>query len=156
MIDAGDPTGSARDRWARFCRDAPELARTVEDRFAANRHHVIGTVRADGAPRLSGTEVRIEPTGVSLGMMADSRKLADVRRDPRVEIHSAPLEDDLVHGDAKLAGRLLPRDERPEAEPGAGYFELLVERVSVVRVEDEELVITSWDATHGAREQRRR
>jgi hypothetical protein len=153
------PHGSssvAHVRWERFLDDAPELARRVRDRFAANLHHVIGTVRPSGAPRLSGTEVRIEPTGVTIGMMAGSRKLADVRRDPRVELHSAPLEDELRTGDARLIGRLIERDDLLPDHPGAGHFDLLVDRVVLTRVEDGHLVVTSWDPELGLREQRRR
>ena len=152
----GPARGAPAARWEAILDDAPDLARRVRERFTANRHHVIGTVRADGAPRLSGTEVRIEPTGVSLGMMAGSRKLADVRRDPRVELHSAPLEEGLTDGDARLTGRLVERDEALPEHPDAGHFELLVERVVLVRVEGDELVVTTWDPVAGEREHRRR
>lgn len=139
--------------WKQVCDEAPELAASVRARFASNLHHVIGTVRADGAPRLSGTEVRIGDDEVQLGMMPDSRKLEDVRRDPRVEIHSAPLEEDLREGDAKLAGRLL--DAGPvEGQPGSA-FTLDIERVGLVRVVDDELVLTTWTPGGGVRTTRR-
>lgn len=138
--------------WRRVRDEAPELAASVRARFAANLHHVIGTVRADGAPRLSGTELQIDDE-VWLGMMPGSRKLEDVRRDPRVEIHSAPLEEDLREGDAKLAGRLL--DAGPvEGQPGSA-FTLDIERVGLVRVVDDELVITTWTPGGGVRTIRR-
>ena len=146
----------ARARWVRFLADAPDLARRIGDRFAANPHHVIGTVRSSGAPRLSGTEVTIRPTGVSIGMMVGSRKLADVRRDHRVELHSAPLEHELRAGDARLIGRLIERDDALPDHPGAGHFDLLVDRVVLTRVEGDELVVTTWDPALGLREQRRR
>ena len=93
MSSTGASAGDARARWEAFLSEAPDLARAVRDRFVANLRHVIATVRANGAPRLSGTEGRIEATGVRIGMMAGSQKLVDARRDPRVEIHSAPLEE---------------------------------------------------------------
>lgn len=145
----------AHPDWATIAADAPELAAQVRARFAAHPHHVLGTLRASGAPRLSGTEVHIADRAVSLGMMSGSRKLADVRRDPRVQIHSAPLEHDLSEGDAKLAGRLVEID-RDESEPPDAAFELAIELVSLVRVEHDELVITTWAAGHGASETRRR
>ena len=55
--------------WKDFAASAPMLADVVKARFGSNLHHVIGTVRADGSPRLSGTEVTIEDGEVSLGMM---------------------------------------------------------------------------------------
>lgn len=156
MSDARGVSPEARARWEAFGADAPELAGRVRARFASNRHHVIGTLRPDGAPRLSGTEVDIGPAGVRLGMMAGSHKLADVRRDPRVEIHSAPLEEDLAEGDAKFSGRL---DEVERDEPGhvgAGWFELVLDRVSLVRVEGDQLAFTTWQPDRGLRVTRRR
>jgi uncharacterized protein len=147
---------TARASWEAFAADAPRLAAHIRARFEANLHHVIGTVRPNGSPRLSGTEVMFGPDGVGLGMMAGSRKLADVRRDARVEIHSAPLEEDLAAGDAKLAGRLIEVADPEPAHPGAGSFGLLIDRVSLVRVDADELVIASWEPDRGEREHRRR
>lgn len=142
--------------WAAFAAAAPELAAQVRARFAANLHHIIGTVRPDGAPRLSGTEVTIDEQAVALGMMGGSRKLADVRRDPRVEIHSAPVEDDLAHGDAKLAGRLVEQERDQPEHPGAGFFQLLLDLVCLVRVDRDELLLTTWRPGLEVREIRRR
>lgn len=146
----------AHSHWAAVAADAPRLAAQVRARFAAHPHHVLGTLRASGAPRLSGTEVHIDDRTVSLGMMSGSRKLADARRDPRVEIHSAPLEHDLSEGDAKLAGHLVEIDRDEPEDPDAAAFELAIELVSLVRVEHDELVITTWDPVRGPSETRRR
>ncbi len=86
--------------------------------------------------------------------MDDSHKLDDVRRDPRVELHSAPLEDDLAEGDAKLSGRLVPAG-RPTGLDGF-MFTLDLERVSLVRVDGDELVFTMWDPVRGRRSVRRK
>jgi hypothetical protein len=139
--------------WREFAAAAPDLAEPVEARFRAHIHHIIGTLRADGAPRLSGTEVQSEGGQLRIGMMPDAHKLADVRRDPRVEIHSAPLEPDLAGGDAKVAGRLRAAGE-PEGQPGA-MFELDIERVSLVRVDGDELEFTTWRPGRGVETIRR-
>lgn len=89
-------------------------------------------------------------------MMAGSRKLADARRDPRVEIHSAPLEENLEAGDARLVGRLIPCEDGAPEHPDAGHFGLLLEQAVLVRVGGDELVVTTWDPVHGLTEQRRR
>ncbi len=73
--------------WADIATADPDLAARVRHRFESNLHHVLGTVRPDGSPRLSGSEVSFDDD-VRIGMMPGSRKLADVLRDPRVEIHS--------------------------------------------------------------------
>ncbi len=105
--------------WADIATADPDLAARVRHRFESNLHHVHGTVRPDGSPRLSGSEVSFDDD-VRIGMMPGSRKLADVLRDPRVEIHSTPLEDDLANGDARLTGRLRhvgDTDGRPGSSP---------------------------------------
>ena len=87
-------------------------------------------------------------------MMADSHKLADVRRDPRVEIDSAPLEADLAAGDTKVAGRL-----RSAGRPVAAAqidVELDIQSVSLVRVDGDELVFTTWRPGRGVENIRRR
>jgi hypothetical protein len=38
-------------------------------------------------------------------MMSGSRKSSDLRRDPRLAVHSAPLDTDLAVGDARISGR---------------------------------------------------
>ncbi|MBW3562440.1 MAG: pyridoxamine 5-phosphate oxidase [Actinobacteria bacterium] len=145
----------AETGWAAFEADAPDLAERVRERFAANLHHIIGTVRADGSPRLSGTEVRIGDGDVTVGMMPGSRKLADVQRDPRVEIHSAPLEEDLASGDAKLAGALVELPAPEDGVPGS-YFRVDLGLVSLVQVDGDELAFTTWRPGRGVRTTRRR
>jgi hypothetical protein len=139
--------------WQEFATDAPELAEAVRARFGAHIHHIIGTLRRDGSPRLSGTEVQIEGGQLRVGMMPAAHKLADVLRDPRVEIHSAPLEADLAGGDAKVAGRLRAAGE-PPGQPGS-MFELDIELVSIVRVDGDELEFTTWRPGRGVRTMRR-
>lgn len=143
-----------RANWERFAAEAPSLAESVRARFAANRHHIIGTLRADGSPRLSGTEVQVDGGELRIGMMPDSHKLEDVRRDPRVEIHSAPLEEDLASGDAKVAGRAR-EIHVPMEQPGA-LFAVDIERVSLVRVDGDELELSTWRPERGLRTIRRR
>ncbi len=139
--------------WGEFEHEEPELAEVIRSRFEANLHHVLGTIRSDGAPRLSGTEVRIDRAEVTVGMMSGSQKLSDVQRDPRVEIHSAPLEVDLAAGDAKLAGSLL--EQGPTRGPEGTSFRLRIALASLVRVEGNELVLTAWRPGRGVREIRR-
>jgi hypothetical protein len=140
--------------WITLRSEAPDLARAITDRFEANLHHILGTIRPDGSVRLSGTEVTIDDDQVRVGMMPDSNKLRDVRRDPRVELHSAPLEDDLSNGDAKLAGLLMEVGET-EGQPGVA-FTLDVTKASLVRVIGDQLEFTTWSPTTGLRVSYRR
>ena len=135
------PTGT----WEQLQQQAPDLARSVEGRLAANRHHILGTIRPDGTPRLSGTEVEVTPTELRIGMMPDSLKLRDVQRDPRFELHTAPLDPDLVEGDVKLRGTLRHAGNVPD-QPGSAFV-LDIEHASLVRVDNDALELTIWNPT---------
>lgn len=150
------PSAPRLASWAELERAAEDLATAIRRRFAANLHHVLGTVRLDGTPRLSGTEVAIADGEVRLGMMHGSRKLRDVRRDPRVELHSAPLERMLVEGDAKISGALIDDDVVHVDHPHGVFFRLAIRRASLVRVVDDELHVWSWSPDSGLEELRRR
>ena len=82
----------------------------------------MATVRADGAPRISGTEVEFDDGEIHLGMPVTSRKALDLRGDPRVAVHSQgrdPAADGSWAGEAKFSGRAvpvaLPEDYPPDA-----------------------------------------
>jgi hypothetical protein len=91
--------------WQEFTEQAPELAARALERFEAHRHKTMATIRADGSPRISGTEVPIHGGQVWLGGMTGNRRFADLRRDPRVAIHSGSEDPEVWTGDAKLSGR---------------------------------------------------
>ena len=135
---------------------APELAAAIEQRFADHKHALLATLRRDGSPRISGLETTFRNGELWLAMMPDSTKTADLRRDPRFALHAAPVDLELVEGDAKINGRAIevtdPADiERfvaglEEAPPpsGVGLFRTDVTDVSLTRVEGDWLVIDSW------------
>jgi hypothetical protein len=90
-------------------------------------------------------------------MMEGSLKLADVRRDPRVALHSPTLEpppDDpgAWAGDAKFSGTLV-EIEPPADTPhdGAGFFRLDVAEAVLTYVGQpaDHLVIESWHTGRG-------
>lgn len=129
--------------WADLQTDAPDFARRLSALFDAGTNKTIATLRADGSPRISGIELQLDGRA-SLGMMGGSVKLADVRRDPRVAIHSPTLEPpaDVSSwvGDGKLAGRLVET---------ADGFELDVTEAVLTRVENGQLVVESWHPGRG-------
>ncbi len=141
------------ESWEQLSTDAPELAAAIEQRLGANVHHILATIQADGSPRLSGTEIEITPIQLRLGMMPNSHKLDDVNRDPRVAIHTAPLDPDLADGDAKLAGSLRA-DGATQGQPGHAFvFDF--HTASLVRVVGEQLEFTIWTRKDGVRTIRR-
>jgi hypothetical protein len=102
----------------------PEFARRVRALFDAHRHKTIATLRAGGAPRISGIEAAFEDGELVFGSMPDARKGADLRRDPRFALHSAtvdPVEgaEGQWPGEAKISGRAIGAgrlSERPVRE----------------------------------------
>ena len=80
--------------WGDFKSQQPELARQGADLL----YHFwvgfafLGTVRADGGPRLHPMCPLLSETGL-YGFIVPSPKLADLHRDGRYAIHSFPLED---------------------------------------------------------------
>lgn len=97
--------------WSAFEEAAPDLASAVRGRIEGHLHHVVGTLTADGSPRLSGTEARFYDGQLWLGCMPKSIKARDLRRDPRFALHSAPLDAEMVDGDAKLSGTVTEVDD---------------------------------------------
>ncbi len=106
--------------WAQFEAEDPAMAERVRAAFAVGKHCTMATIRADGGPRISGTEVEFVDGEVYLGMGADTRKALDLQRDPRVAIHSPtrdPAADGSWAGEAKVSGRAefveVPEDYPP-------------------------------------------
>ena len=148
--------------WQQFEQQAPPLAAMVRARFEAHKHLTMATLRADGSPRICGTEVPITGGELYLGGMTGNRRFADLRRDPRVAIHSGSDDPDVWSGDARVGGTAIEvTDEAGQARfrVGAGEvppepFELfridLIEAV-LVRLDDarENLLIDTWRVDRG-------
>jgi hypothetical protein len=79
--------------WGDIEKDAPDFALRVRKRFEAGTNKTPASLRRDGAPRISASEMEFGTDGeVTVGMMPGSMKLLDARRDPRVALHSPALE----------------------------------------------------------------
>jgi len=157
--------------WSEIEREAPELAATARGFLDARRHLTLATLRRDGSPRISGTEVRFMDGDAWLGSMWRAMKALDLRRDPRFALHSGSDDPPEWKGDAKLSGRAREVDDEErkarirseedgsEEESGsesesAGQFHLFrldIEELSVVRLGDpgDHLVIESWHPGRG-------
>lgn len=93
---------STTTSWGDVVAEASDLTESVAGRFASNRHHVLATLRRDGSPRLSGTEVTLFDGELWLGSMWQARKAIDLRRDPRCAVHAHTGDGSMEGGDAKL------------------------------------------------------
>ncbi|MET0741587.1 MAG: pyridoxamine 5'-phosphate oxidase family protein [Candidatus Nanopelagicales bacterium] len=133
--------------WQEFADEAPELAAEVKRRFDAHGHKTMATVRSDGSPRISGTEVEFRDGQIWLGSMSGALKARDLQRDPRVAIHSASEDPAVWSGDAKVAGRAV---EVEHDEPHHLFRIELSEAVSVrLPASREHLIIESWHEGRG-------
>ncbi|MFH9721569.1 pyridoxamine 5'-phosphate oxidase family protein [Streptomyces sp. NPDC017254] len=151
--------------WSAFEAAEPELAATVRERFGQYTHHALATVRGDGSPRLSGIEADFRFGELWLGMMPNSRKALDLRRDPRFALLANPGPGtDMGGGDVRVSGRAVEVTDpatvdRYAAEAGAPRpFHLFrVEPAEVVRtwVDGDELVVRTWSTGRPARTIRR-
>lgn len=141
--------------WRDFEAASPALAGTVRRTFAVRKHATMATVRADGSPRISGTEIEFSDDGeIYLGMMPGARRAGDLRRDPRVALHCPtedppPGDDAAWLGDGKISGRAV------EVEPHR--FRIDIEQVVHTKVSDDvrALDITVWSPEAGATSMRR-
>lgn len=145
---------------------APELTTLVRQRFDAHLHKTMATLRKDGAPRISGTEVLFAAGHVWVGSMGGAVKARDLQRDGRVALHSAPIDTEMKEADAKIAGvatEILDLDEVRRAYPewdeplgtAAHVFRIDVTELSAATVEGDKIVIRSWNERDGERRRER-
>jgi hypothetical protein len=146
--------------WQEFSDSAPDLANAVRDRFTVRKHCTMATLRKDGTPRISGTEVELSDGQLWIGSMPGALKALDLRRDPRVALHSPtvdPPEDNPSDwaGEAKIAGLAV---EVGAADPGESAHRFRIDIVEAVltRVSGDSLVVQSWHPGRGVEERARR
>jgi hypothetical protein len=142
--------------WGEFEQQEPVLAAAVRARFEAGetaKHHVLATLRADGSPRVSGSEVGFLDGELWLGSMPGARKARDLQRDPRCAIHAHPGDSSMAGGDAKVSGRLTEvTDEATRrqflgdehTDEAAHLFLLDLAEAVLTTVENDELVVSLW------------
>ena len=150
-----------------FAQQAPELAAAVRARFEAGptaKHHVLATLRADGAPRVSGTEVAFRNGELFLGSMPDARKARDLQRDPRCAIHAHTGDSTMAGGDAKVSGRAVEVVDEPtmaafrsDEQPAGPYHLFLLDLTEAIltTVTDDQLVVRLWRPGQPVRTTRR-
>lgn len=148
--------------WKEFAAAQPGFAERVHARFTARKHCTLATLRRDGSPRISGTEVAFQDGELVLGMMPGSLKARDLRRDPRLALHS-PTEDTSEvdpsswPGEAKIAGRAIDVTDLKGADEGH-RFRVEITEVVLTRVGEpaDHLVIESWHPDRGIQQRERR
>jgi hypothetical protein len=92
-------------KWEAFRAACPDIALMADERFARDQLVMLGTLRADGSPRISPCEVDFAVGHLVLGMMWRSQKALDLQRDPRIVVHSVTSNKEGTDGDIKIYGR---------------------------------------------------
>lgn len=144
--------------WREIEQAEPAFAAHVRRCFGVRRHCTLATLRRGGSPRISGIEVEFDDGQLSLGMMPDSRKALDLRRDIRFALHSPtadpPEEPASWLGEAKVAGRAL---EVSDAQEGALRFHADVTEVVLTTIggSGDHLLIRCWHPDRGLEKRHR-
>lgn len=135
--------------WKEIEASEPAFAKKAQARFDAYKHKTMATLRKDGSPRISGIEVEFTDGQVVLGMMPGSLKAKDLRRDPRVAVHSGtedPSEKPSEVIDAKFSGVAIEI-------PGTQHhvFHVDVKEAVVISLGDpaDHLLIETWREGRG-------
>jgi hypothetical protein len=158
--------------WHIVAAQAPALAATAQELFDRFGFVFVGTIRADGSPRVSAVEVHVVDGHLMLVMVAGSLKARDLVRDSRLAVQT-PVTDAGNPGDeVKLLGVARAADPplreaaadaihttsgwRPE--PSWRFYDVAVRTASLLSwiPEEGDMVLTRWDVEHGLRAGERR
>ena len=118
--------------------------------MSTRKHLTMATLRRDGSPRISGTEVQFAGDNLRIGSMPRALKAKDLLRDPRVAIHGPtldPRKSGAWRGEAKIAGRAV---EIPSDGDG-NSFRIDIGEVVITRLGGRGLAIESWTPERGYR-----
>jgi hypothetical protein len=138
--------------WAEFEAAQPEFASRVRKLMSSRKHLTMATLRSDGSPRISGTEVQFANGQLRIGSMPNAVKARDLLRDDRVAIHGPttdPPEEEpgLWVGEAKIAGRAVALP----AEGDEHSFAIDVDEAVITSLGGGRLVVESWNPRRGYR-----
>ncbi len=91
-------------RWSEMELAQPGLARLGRLRLLGPGVLLVATIRGDGTPRVSPVEPFVLDGVLWLSMLWQSRKAADLARDPRILVHSVVTGRDGGEGEFKIRG----------------------------------------------------
>lgn len=144
--------------WGEVESEAGELAVRARGFLDAHTHRTLATLRRDGSPRISGTEMQFIDGEAYIGSMWKAVKALDLRRDPRFALHSGSDDPPDWNGDAKIAGAVEEITDRErvleingsEVEP-SHLFRLEISELVVVGLNEarDKLIIESWGEGRG-------
>jgi hypothetical protein len=113
-------------RWHDFESQQAVLASVGAQKLTGPGVVLVATIRRDGSPRLSPVEPLLWDGDLWLSMGLGSRKAADLRRDPRILVHSIVTSRNGQDGEYKLRGTAL---EEPDPARQSRYAEEVAARL---------------------------
>ena len=153
--------------WRSLRAFAPELVTVGDARLRRFRLAMLGTIRADGSPRISPVEPYLGSGELLLGVIRGSAKARDLLRDPRCTLHSIVDASDSGEPELNLRGRFTEVDATTrQADPDAWWlsFEenaplvgtIELDAASLLRFDLErgELSVMGWTPAGGVTEHR--
>src|SRR2546422_3992326 len=118
--------------------------------MSSRKHLTMATLRSDGSPRISGTEVQFTGDQLQIGSMPRAVKAEDLLRDPRIAIHGPthdPTKSGRWRGEAKLAGTAV---EIPSSGDGRS-FRIDIDEIVITRLGGEGLASGALSPADGYR-----
>lgn len=91
-------------KWEEFLAAAPGLGALAQEAFDDQHVAILGTLRSDGRPRISPCEIYFTDGELLLGMMSNSKKVDDLRRDSRITVVNGQEHREPKFGDVKIYG----------------------------------------------------
>jgi hypothetical protein len=144
--------------WAELEQAAPEITARGRDLLDRFQFVLVGTLRRDGAPRVTPVEAYVVDGRLLVNMIPRSLKALDLLRDPRIYVH-APVTAKSGDTEFKLSGRAdVLEDEQLRAKlddlfwqmiewrpaPDSHYFEILADRAAYVTYGDDGQSSIRW------------
>jgi hypothetical protein len=141
--------------WAEVEQKQPRLAELGRRRLITPGVVLVVTIRHDGTPRLSPVEPFLLDGGLWLSFLWQSKKADDLRRDPRILVHSVVTGPDGRDGEYKIRGVARAEHDtdrqRRYAEAVAQELDWSPEvgRFHLWEVEIDEIAFLSYDPANG-------
>lgn len=158
--------------WGDFAVAAPPLAAQAQDLFERFGFVFVGTIRADGTPRISAVEVHLVRGHLMLVIVAGSQKANDLRRDRRLVLQTPVTDPSDPGAEFKLRGTALAVDAGLRADTTrtvqatSGWrpresWQFVDVRVRTAALlawtpQEGDMLLTRWDRDHGLRATQRR
>jgi Pyridoxamine 5'-phosphate oxidase len=156
----------------------PDLGHRARAILTSTINAVLATIRQDGSPRLSGVDPFFHDGQLRIWSMPGARKGQDLRRDPRLSLHSIPWDSrrlrdgaaDVGAADAKVNGTAtvttdpgersafrswLTSERGSEAPADWDLFTIDIDALTVISADSGQLVIDRWSTTDGRQTIRR-